>query len=72
MTPKQTQNGQHQHVGRGQRHWAFLKGGLQTEAQPQALETAVRNMDDIKSVINLLMAGANGTPHFKVAASTQK
>ena len=41
-------------------------------APAQALERAVRNMDDIKSVINLLMAGANGTPHFKVAASTQK
>ncbi len=40
--------------------------------QSLALERAVRNMDDIKSVISLLMAGANGTPRYKVAAPTQK
>ena len=40
--------------------------------QSKALERAVRNMDDIKSVISLLAAGANGTPRCKVAAPTQK
>ena len=41
-------------------------------APAQALERAARNMDDIKSVVNLLMACANGTPRCKVAAPTQK
>lgn len=29
-------------------------------------------MDDVESVINLLMVGAEGTPRYKVAAPTQK
>ena len=51
----------------GQRRWVFLKGCVQTEAQSQALEAAMRNMDDVESVINLLMVGADGTPRYKVA-----
>ena len=56
----------------GQRRWVFLKGCVQTEAQSQALEAAVRNMDDVESVINLLMVGTDGTPRYKVAAPAQK
>lgn len=56
----------------GQRRWVFLKGCVQTEAQSQALEAAVRNMDDVESVINLLMMGTDGTPRYKVAATAQK
>jgi hypothetical protein len=56
----------------GQRRWVFLKGCVQTEAQSQSLEAAVRNMDDVESVINLLMVGTDGTPGYKVAAPTRK
>ena len=56
----------------GQRRWVFLKGCVQTEAQSQALEAAVRNMDDVESVINLLMVGVEGTPRYKVAGPKQK
>lgn len=42
------------------------------EAQSQVLEQAACNMDDVESVINLLMVGAEGTPRYKVAAPTQK
>ncbi len=56
----------------GQRRWVYLKGCVQTDAQSQALEAAVRNMDDVESVINLLMVGTDGAPRYKVAAPTPK
>jgi BON domain len=56
----------------GQRRWVFLKGCVQSEAQSKTLEDAVRNMDDVESVINLLMVGTDGTPGYKVAAPTRK
>ena len=56
----------------GQRRWVFLKGCVQSEAQSQALEASVRNMDDVESVINLLMVGAAGTPRYKVASPAKK
>ncbi len=56
----------------GQRRWVYLKGCVQTDAQSQALEVAVRNMDDVESVINLLMVGTDGAPRYKVAAPTPK
>ena len=56
----------------GQRRWVFLKGCVQSEGQSQALEAAVRNMDDVESVINLLMVGTEGAPRYKVSAPEQK
>ena len=49
-------------------HCPVPEGCVQSEAQSQALEAAVRNMDDVESVINLLMVGAEGAPRYKVAA----
>lgn len=56
----------------GQRRWVFLKGCVQSEAPSQALEAAVRNMDDVESVINLLMVGTEGMPRYKVAGPVKK
>ena len=56
----------------GQRRWVYLQGCVQTADQSQALEAAVRNMDDVESVINLLMVGTGGTPRYKVAEPGQK
>ena len=41
-------------------------------APAQALARPMRNMDDIKSVINLRMVGVDVKPRCKVAAPTQK
>lgn len=38
----------------GQRRWVWLKGCVRTEAQRQALERLVRELDDVESVINQL------------------
>jgi osmotically-inducible protein OsmY len=39
----------------GQRRWVWLKGCVRTEAQRQALERLVRDLDDVESVINQLV-----------------
>lgn len=39
----------------GQRRWVWLKGCVRTQAQRQALERLVRELDDVESVINQLV-----------------
>jgi len=39
----------------GQRRWVWLKGCVRTEAQRQALERLVRELDDVEAVINQLV-----------------
>ncbi len=38
----------------GQRRWVWLKGCVSTQAQSDALERLVRNLDDVEGVINQL------------------
>ena len=38
----------------GQRRWVWLKGCVRTQAQSDALERMVRNIDDVEGVINQL------------------
>ena len=38
----------------GQRRWVWLKGCVRTPAQSAALESLVRNIDDVEAVINEL------------------
>ena len=52
----------------GQRRWVYLQGCVASEAQREALERAVRNVDDVEAVIDELMVGAGGTPRYRVAA----
>ena len=51
----------------GQRRWVYLKGCVAREAQREALERAVRGIDDVEAVIDELMVGRDGTPRNPVA-----
>ena len=51
----------------GQRRWVYLKGCVASEPQREALERAVRGIDDVEAVIDELMVGRGGTPRYRVA-----
>ena len=51
-----------------ERRWVFLKGCVQTPAQSIALERAVRALDEVESVINLLQVDTQDRPRYRVAA----
>jgi hypothetical protein len=51
----------------GQRRIVWLKGCVATADQAKALEQLVRQIDDVESVINELMVGAQGKPPYAVA-----
>ena len=51
----------------GQRRWIYLKGCVASEPQREALERAVRGIDDVEAVIDELMVGRGGTPRYRVA-----
>ena len=51
----------------GQRRWIYLKGCVASESQREALERAVRGIDDVEAVIDELMVGPSGTPRYRVA-----
>ena len=53
----------------GQRRWVFLKGCVGSVEQSSEMEAAVRNMDDVESVINLLMVGTTGVSRYKVVGA---
>ena len=53
----------------GQRRWVFLKGCVVSEEQSDALERAVRGIDDVEAVINELMIGTAGTPRYATSPS---
>jgi hypothetical protein len=50
----------------GQRRWVTLKGCVTTAEQAKDIETAVRNIDDVESVINQLMVGTTAKPAYKL------
>jgi hypothetical protein len=50
----------------GQRRWVMLKGCVTTAEQAKDMETAVRNIDDVESVINQLMVGTTAKPIYKL------
>ena len=51
----------------GQRRWIYLQGCVASESQREALERAVRGIDDVEAVIDELMVGPSGTPRYRVA-----
>ena len=51
----------------GQRRWVYLQGCVASEPQREALERAVRGIDDVEAVIDELMVGPSGTPRYRVA-----
>ena len=51
----------------GQRRWVYLQGCVASESQREALERAVRGIDDVEAVIDELMVGRDGTPRYRVA-----
>jgi osmotically-inducible protein OsmY len=51
----------------GQRRWIYLQGCVASEPQREALERAVRGIDDVEAVIDELMVGRDGTPRYRVA-----
>ena len=55
----------------GQRRWIYLKGCVASDSQREALERAVRGIDDVEAVIDELMVGASGTPPYRVAEPTR-
>jgi BON domain len=56
----------------GQRRWVFLKGCVRTPEQAVELEQAVRQLDDVESVINLLMVGVDEAPRYRLVAPEVK
>jgi len=51
----------------GQRRWIYLQGCVASEPQREALERAVRGIDDVEAVIDELMVGRDSTPRYRVA-----
>jgi len=49
----------------GQRRWVWLKGCVPKTEQRDALESLVRQIDDVEGVVNELMVGTTGTPPYK-------
>jgi hypothetical protein len=47
----------------GQRRWVWLKGCVRTQAQSDAIERMVRNIDDVEGVINQLSITPNAPPN---------
>jgi hypothetical protein len=52
----------------GQRRWVYLLGCVGSAPQAEALERAVRRIDDVEAVVNELMVGTTGTPRYPVLA----
>jgi BON domain len=53
----------------GSRRWVHLMGCVASEQQSDALERAVRGVDDVEAVINELMIGSDGKPRYRTVAS---
>lgn len=51
----------------GQRRWVYLKGCAASQEQADAIERAVREVDDVEAVIPELMIGTTGRPRYAVA-----
>jgi len=51
----------------GQRRWIYLQGCVATQADADAMERAVREVDDVEAVIPELMIGTSGVPRYRVA-----
>jgi hypothetical protein len=51
----------------GQRRWVWLQGCVNSEADAQALERLIRNIDDVETVINELSVGVTARPRYEVA-----
>ena len=49
-----------------QRRWVYLQGCVASGPQREALERAVRGIDDVEAVIDELMVG-HDTPRYRVA-----
>lgn len=49
----------------GQRRWVYLMGCVASEQQSDALERAVRGVDDVEAVINELMVGSGSKPRYR-------
>jgi hypothetical protein len=52
----------------GQRRWVWLKGCVAKPEQRTALETLVRQIDDVEGVVNELMVGTTAAPPYKTSA----
>jgi hypothetical protein len=52
----------------GQRRWVWLKGCVAKPEQRAALETLVRQIDDVEGVVNELMVGTTDAPPYKTVA----
>jgi len=50
-----------------QRRWVWVQGCVQSVAQGQALEAALRGIDDVEAVVPQWMVGAQGQPPYPVA-----
>jgi len=50
----------------GQRRWVTVMGCVTSRAQGEALEAAVRNVDDVEAVIGQWQIGTTGTPPYRV------
>ena len=55
----------------GQRRWVFLRGCVASKRQGEALESAVRRVDDVEAVINELMVGSAGKPRYSIAGPSR-
>ena len=52
----------------GQRRWVTLMGCVNSEAQRDALERAVRGIDDVEAVVDQLMVGSDGPARYRTVA----
>ena len=55
----------------GQRRWIYLMGCVASQEQSDAIERAVRNIDDVEAVINELMVGVDGVPRYPTVRPAQ-
>jgi BON domain len=53
----------------GSRRWVYLMGCVASEQQSDALERAVRGVDDVEAVINELLIGSDGKPRYRTVAN---
>jgi BON domain len=56
----------------GQRRWVFLQGCVASREESAELERIVRLIDDVESVINELMVGAEGMPAYRANTTLSK
>ena len=54
----------------GQRRWVTLMGCVNSEAQRDALERAVRGIDDVEAVVDELMVGRSATPRYRTIGAS--